>query len=102
MEASRLEELRKGIDSIDTEMVELLAKRFQLTEEVGVYKAANRLAAQDPGREALQFDKIRHLAEFHGLNPEYAASIFRRIMDVAIARHEELSAAYEQKEAQAR
>ncbi|MBP3963904.1 chorismate mutase [Paenibacillus lignilyticus] len=85
-----LDELRQNIDSIDNELVALLAKRFQLTEEVGHYKAIHNLQAQDASREAKQFLKIVQLSEAHGLNAAYATAIFRCVMDQVIARHEEL------------
>jgi len=90
MEVSRLDELRQAIDQIDHDIISLLARRFQLTEEVGMYKAANQLAAQDLSREANQFDKIKKLASSHDLNPETAASIYRCLMDVVISRHKEI------------
>ncbi|OMF27157.1 chorismate mutase [Paenibacillus sp. FSL H8-0548] len=90
MEASRLDELRQGIDHLDQQIISLLAKRFQLTEEVGIYKASNKLAAQDSSREAEQFDKIEGLAASCGLNPQYASAIYRRLMDVVITRHIEI------------
>ncbi|WP_054024010.1 chorismate mutase [Bacillus sp. FJAT-28004] len=96
MEVHRLDELRQAIDQIDREMISLLAKRFQLTEEVGMYKAVNQLSAQDPSREANQFDKIKTLASSQELNPEYAASIYRCLMDVVISRHKEIEQRYVQ------
>jgi chorismate mutase len=96
MEASRLEELRQHIDQLDSEMISLLARRFQLTEEVGIYKASNKLSAQDPSRESKQFDKITKLAGSKELNPEYAITIYRCLMDVVILRHQEIEQTYEQ------
>ncbi|SFM24338.1 chorismate mutase [Paenibacillus sp. 1_12] len=87
---SRLDELRKNIDEIDHEMIALLAKRFKYTEEVGLYKAKNNLNAQDTTRESQQFQKITQLSERHGLTPEYASEIYRRIIDIVISRHQEL------------
>ncbi|WP_308639465.1 chorismate mutase [Paenibacillus silvisoli] len=86
----KLDHLRQQIDEIDQELISLLAKRFQITEEVGQYKATQSLPAQDPGREARQFKKIEELAVAAGLQPDHAAAIFRCIMDQVISRHEEL------------
>ncbi|WP_169084878.1 chorismate mutase [Paenibacillus sp. PL91] len=96
MEASRLEELRQHIDQLDSEMISLLARRFQLTEEVGIYKASNKLSAQDPSRESKQFNKITELASRNELNPEYAIAIYRCLMDVVILRHKEIEQSYMQ------
>lgn len=94
MEVSRLDELRQAIDQMDREMISLLEKRFQLTEEVGKYKAINKLPAKDTSREANQFEKIEMLAKSQGLEPEYAIAIFRCMMDVVISRHQEIAQTY--------
>ncbi|QHT62952.1 chorismate mutase [Paenibacillus lycopersici] len=85
-----LTELRTNIDDIDRQLVALLARRFNCTEEVGIYKDQHGLPAQDPSREAQQFQKIAQYAQEQGLNPEYAAAIFRHLMDLVISRHREL------------
>ncbi|QHW33071.1 chorismate mutase [Paenibacillus rhizovicinus] len=85
-----LAELRTNIDDIDRQLIALLAKRFACTEEVGIYKEQHGLPAQDASREAQQFQKIAQYAQEHGLNPEYAAAIFRHLMDLVISRHLEL------------
>ncbi|WP_394234804.1 chorismate mutase [Niallia oryzisoli] len=90
MNNSNLENLRTSIDQIDSELINLLSKRFELTEKVGIYKAANNLMAQDSVRESEKFDKLIKLSEEHNLNPEYALIIFRCIMDAAISRHQEI------------
>ncbi|MBM7565222.1 chorismate mutase [Paenibacillus sacheonensis] len=87
-----LAELRANIDDIDRQLVSLLARRFQCTEEVGKYKERQGLPAQDAVREAQQFQKIEAYARQHGLNTDYAEAIFRHIMDLVIARHIELRA----------
>ncbi|WP_424766865.1 chorismate mutase [Paenibacillus sp. sgz302251] len=95
MKAFRLNELRAGIDQLDDEIISLLAKRFALTEEVGLYKAINKLEAQDPKRESTQFHKIIQLSDTHGLKPDYATTIYRCLMDVVISRHEEIKQSYD-------
>lgn len=53
-----LNELRKEIDVIDTELLKLLEKRFELTDEIGCYKAENRLKIFDGAREAQKLQAI--------------------------------------------
>ncbi|WP_051250733.1 chorismate mutase [Paenibacillus harenae] len=93
MEASKLEEWRQGIDRLDGEIIALLAERFKLTEEIGRYKARNKLEAQDPQRESRQFEKIMNLSNRYELNPDYSSAIYRCVMDVVISRHQELKQA---------
>ncbi|KAA9032412.1 chorismate mutase [Niallia endozanthoxylica] len=90
MENINLEDVRNSIDQVDSELMKLLSKRFELTEKVGIYKAANNLMAQDTIRESEKFDKLILLSEKNGLNSEYALKIFRCIMDMAISRHQEI------------
>ncbi|MCY9658821.1 chorismate mutase [Paenibacillus chondroitinus] len=87
---TKLDELRNGIDEVDQKIIELLAQRFQYTEEVGIYKAENHLHSQDVSRENQQFQKIAKLSAQYGLNPDYASEIYRCLIDIVISRHEEL------------
>ncbi|OCT13467.1 chorismate mutase [Paenibacillus pectinilyticus] len=89
---TKLDELRIGIDEVDQQIIALLAERFRLTEEVGLYKASNQLVAQDPNREKQQFQKIVQLSEKNGINPEYTTEIYRCLIDLVISRHEVLLA----------
>lgn len=45
-----LSTLRKQIDEIDTELVELLAKRMQISREIGKYKKEHRMPVLQMGR----------------------------------------------------
>ena len=42
-----LEEYRSSIDNVDAALIHLLAERFRITHQVGVYKAKNGLPAED-------------------------------------------------------
>jgi monofunctional chorismate mutase len=46
-----LEELRKQIDKIDLEMMELFKKRMQVSFLIGEYKKAHKLPVLDSNRE---------------------------------------------------
>lgn len=90
METSKLNRLRNDIDHIDRLIIFLLAQRFTITEEIGIYKAENNLHAQDRNRESEQFKKIIQIAQSNGLNPDYASEIYRCVMNLVISRHEEI------------
>lgn len=81
---------RQQIDQIDAELVDLLARRFQLTHQVGRVKASNRLEAVDPEREARKLESIRALCESRGLNPELVADLFAQIMAEVVRNHRKL------------
>lgn len=85
-----LDTLRTQIDALDAQLVELLAQRFAVTEQVGQYKKLHNLPSVDPAREALLFTKIRSLAATQHMNPDAAQAIFRCIVDETVRRHNEI------------
>lgn len=87
MDNAELESLRRQIDTIDADIVELLASRFRITAKVGELKARHQLAAVDSARESRQQSRYRELAELHGLNPEMVVSVFRQVIDQVVANH---------------
>ena len=89
----QLLDAREKIDSIDRRLVELLAERFVLTEEVGQLKASNALTAVDPKREAEKLDTLRSLAQESGINPDLVNLIFSEIMAEVVKNHNRIRAA---------
>ena len=87
-----LEELRTKIDAIDIQLVELLAQRFQVTEQVGILKSKSGTPPQDLEREAKQFEKLTVLAMQAGVDPEAIQAIWRTIIDEVIKRHQQIQA----------
>ena len=75
-----LDQLRHEIDAIDTQLVELLAKRQSVTTKVGEYKKQVGKAIYDPEREASLINKRREMAESISLNPDLIEDLLRRIM----------------------
>ena len=47
----KLLEYRKEIESIDSQLIELLVQRMELSRKIGQYKKENGLAIFDPKRE---------------------------------------------------
>jgi chorismate mutase len=88
-----LEELRIELDDIDKQLVGLLALRFGLTGQVGVYKRDNGLAPVDVSREEQQFAGITELAKTAGLDPDFAQRFLRLIIDEVVAHHTAIQAA---------
>ncbi|MEX2132413.1 MAG: chorismate mutase [Pseudohongiellaceae bacterium] len=85
-----LAEARKLIDQIDEDLVGLLARRFALTRQVGMLKAANSLDAVDPDREARKLETMQALAQAQNLNPKLVTDIFAQIMAEAVRNHRRL------------
>ena len=85
-----LKELRASIDNIDGALVYLLAERFRLTKEVGIYKAAHDLPPADPEREKVQLARLHRLAEEADLDPVFAEKFYAFIVKEVIRHHEAL------------
>ena len=78
-----LEELRREIDRIDRELVELFKARMQVCAEVAEYKRVRSLPVLAPDREQALLARVSELAgeELGG----YAAEVYRSILSVSRA-----------------
>ncbi len=79
--------LRKTLDRIDENLIELIAERFRITGEVGQIKKNNNLPSSDPERERQQMERISSLALKSGLDPEIARKVLRLLIDEAVRNH---------------
>lgn len=88
-----LEELRKKIDAIDSELLRLLNERADVVHEVGVLKKREGLAIYAPEREDALLKSL--IAKSQGRLPEKSIrAIYREIMSAALALEEDLKIAY--------
>ena len=64
--SGRLEELRRQIDQIDRQLVDLIVQRFLVTDQVGEYKRQTGKAVFDPVRErAVIQDRVARVQDPH-------------------------------------
>ena len=91
-----LEDLRRKIDAIDSELLRLLNERADLVHEVGVVKKEQGLQIYAPEREEAVFQGlVRKNAEAKGRLPEKSVrAIYREIMSAALALEDDLKIAY--------
>lgn len=91
-----LDDLRKQIDTIDSELLRLLNKRADLVHEIGVVKKEQGLQIYAPEREEAVFQGlIRKNAEANGRLPEKSIrAIYREIMSAALALEDDLKIAF--------
>lgn len=73
-------QLRDQIDSVDKQLLELLATRLKLVEKVGEVKSEHGLPIYVPAREAEMLAKRRSEAERIGVPPALIEDILRRAM----------------------
>jgi chorismate mutase len=90
MSDSQLEAQRKRLDELDERLVALLAERFKITDQIGLYKSEHNLAPSDPSRECRQTERIRKLAKQYGLDVKIAEKVLRTIINEAVERHRAL------------
>ena len=75
-----LEDYRKRIDDIDSQIIELLARRLQIVKEVRNLKLKNNMPLYDERREFEILASVEELSREYGLDSEYVLEIFKRIL----------------------
>jgi chorismate mutase/prephenate dehydratase len=76
-----IKELREEIDSINEKMVELFAKRMQVSEKIARYKQDNKLPIRDTERERQLLNKVSDLAGED--MSSYTRVLFTTMMDLS-------------------
>ncbi len=76
-----IEELRKDIDKINAQLVELLAQRMRIAEQIAECKKANAIPVYAPEREKQVIENVKTLARKSGLDEKAAEEIFRKIIE---------------------
>lgn len=80
---SRLAGLRDQLESIDRQLVRLIAKRVELAREIGRQKAAAGLPTLDPSREVEIVSRAALEARAAGLDPEAIREIAWRLVGLS-------------------
>jgi chorismate mutase/prephenate dehydrogenase len=78
--AGSLEGLRGQIDSIDQQIVSLLAQRRRVVGQVIAVKQRNELPTSHPAREEYLISARRQQAVEAGLDPDYVEDLFRTVL----------------------
>lgn len=91
-----LEDLRKKIDVIDSQLLRLLNERADLVHEIGSVKKEQGLQIYAPEREEAVFQGLlKKNADANGRLPEKSVrAIYREIMSAALALEDDLKIAY--------
>jgi chorismate mutase/prephenate dehydrogenase len=80
---SALNAPREQLDRIDAAILDLLAERKQVVEEVIARKVAAQLPVYVAGREQEKTERFREQAEQRGLDPDWAEDFLRMIMSAS-------------------
>lgn len=91
-----IEEVRKAIDDIDIELIELLGRRYQYVKEIVKFKEPTEegIIAKDRFESVIQ--SRRELARINGLDQDFIEKIYRELLEYFIA--EQLRLVKEDKE----
>lgn len=92
-DAHDMDDLRDGIDEVDSEIVRLLDRRARLARGIGEIKKTKGLDTYVPSRERKVLDRVRNMGE--GDFPKGGLeSVFREIISSSISLEERMKVAY--------
>jgi len=84
--ANKLEELRSEIDKLDEELIEILARRMMIAEEIGYYKKENKITILQLKRwSQLTHDRIEAGIKL-GLSREFILKLLESVHEESIQR----------------
>jgi chorismate mutase len=87
---NKLEELRSEIDKLDEEMIEILARRMTIVDEIGKYKKENRITILQIKRWNQIIRERLETGEKLGLTTEFILKLLDDIHDESIRRQIEV------------
>jgi len=86
--AYSLDDLRRKVDIIDEEIVDLLARRSKLVEQIGNYKSSTSRVVHDPKREEWILEKLSTLAEAKGFSPSVTVEVYKILFEHFVSLQE--------------
>ena len=85
-----LERLRNQLDAVDQLIVELIAKRTRIVEEVAAFKVAAGLDAYQPARHKDVQNTRRQWAKDVGADPLLVGGVFNLLLDQSVGDQQAL------------
>ncbi|MBR5298065.1 MAG: bifunctional 3-deoxy-7-phosphoheptulonate synthase/chorismate mutase type II [Parabacteroides sp.] len=79
-----LAELRRQIDGIDEQLLELLAKRMRISREIGIYKKEHNMPILQSPRYSEILEKRSNIGKQMDLNTEFVKSILKNIHEESV------------------
>jgi chorismate mutase len=81
---AQLDFYRQLMDSVDDEIIALIARRMELSNQLGVLKKEMNLSAYQPERWREIIASKTHTAALKGLDPQLIKQVFEQIHDASI------------------
>ena len=79
-----MEEHRKKINKVDSEIIKLLAKRRDLSREIIHLKNKSQSTIRDKAREKELLTQLVELGKREGLDSEFVTKVFHEIIDDSV------------------
>ena len=87
---NKMSEYRSKIDIMDDIIVEMLGKRMQIADKIGLLKKENNVAILQSNRWVEIIEKIESKSAINGLKNDFINTIFKTIHDESINRQEKI------------
>ena len=79
----KLLDYRSKIDELDTELIDVLARRFQVVKNVGHLKVQEGMSVVQPSRAQEVVDKAMEMGSENGLDPEFIKQLYNLMISHA-------------------
>lgn len=89
-DCTNITEVRNEIDSIDSEIIKLLSKRFGYVREVVKYKEKTNTGIEASDRRAAVIESRRKWAEEVNINPDVIENIYNTLIDYFIIEEKKI------------
>lgn len=88
MTQNKINRLRKEIDDIDNQLLDLVRKRLFLTKEIGDIKKEKQIDIIDISREKELFQALRQKCQDLNLDPQIIENIWHQILKASYKSQE--------------
>lgn len=85
-----LEDLRRKIDIIDDELMEILGKRMKIADRIGEYKKQNNIRILQTARWDEILNRVADRGSKNGLSEEFISRLFKAVHQESINRQEKI------------
>ena len=85
-----IHELRKQIDELDNQLMDLLAKRMRVCREIGQYKKEHNMTVLQPVRYSEILDKRGAQGVLCGMDAEFVKKIFENVHEESVRQQMEI------------
>ncbi len=88
--SNQLEEYRRQIDAIDVELIDVLARRFDVVKAVGRLKAGSDISVVQPARAQAVKNRAMEMGKAKGLSPDFVQALYDMMIEHAHALEDEI------------